>query len=459
MTNYLPPSHARPTARITRLSMLIALALVFSCPSRSEALSDAPPGDLPNAQCGFEFIPINLTGCFESSPLLYSMNNSGVAVGSSDWCNPGARKAVRWSLEEGVVLLPLPLGESVAEGINERGTIAGTGYPQGGGNPSQGWIYRDGVYTVIPKPRDGALVVTGILEDDTVYGIAYLNEAPWLRAFAWRNGEFLPVPESLASADLYALPRGGSRGRGSHPGYIVGSVSAPETIPGWQNNDAFRWDITTGEVITQAVELPYFRAEGWTATPDGRIFGRCFTLMEIQGVVKPRFRTLETTEGAPIVFEPIPINDGIWYRDVNDQGHAFGTSLCQSGLCICDGVPCSPWFKQRAILWRNGELIDLLAVAIEQHGSNLAKSGRAINDYGEMIVSGVGPGTYQYLVRSLTPPGDVNFDCSVGRADLMLVLENWGNRLDAAVAASDLDRDGVIGPADLAEVLGGWSAQ
>ncbi len=441
------------------LPMTSALALVLSCPSRSVALSDAPPRDVPDSQCGFEFIPINLSGCFESSPSLASINNSGVAVGSSSWCNPGAKRAVRWSEKEGVVLLPLPIGQSVANGINERGTIAGTGYPQGGGGPSQGWIYRDGVYTVIPKPRDGALVVTGILEDDTVYGIAYLNEAPWVRVFAWRDGEFLPLPESLGAGDVYALARGGSRGRGSHPGYVVGSIGAPETIPGWQNNDAFRWDITTGEVITQAVELPYFRAEGWAATPDGRIFGRCFTLMEIQGVVQPRFRTLEMTDGDPIVFEPILINDGIWYRDVTDQGHAFGTSLCQGGICNCDGVPCSPWFKTRAILWRHGELIDLLAVATEQHGSNLAKTGKAINDYGEMIVSGVGPGAYEYFIRSLTPPGDVNFDCSVGRTDLMLVLENWGDRRDAAVAASDLDRDGVIGPADLAEVLGGWSAR
>ena len=41
----------------------------------------------------------------------------------------------------------------------------------------------------------------------------------------------------------------------------------------------------------------------------------------------------------------------------------------------------------------------------------------------------------------------------------MLVIENWGQRSDASVAASDLDRDGTIGPYDLAVVLGGWTAK
>ena len=82
----------------------------------------------------------------------------------------------------------------------------------------------------------------------------------------------------------------------------------------------------------------------------------------------------------------------------------------------------------------------------------------AINDDGEMIVSSAA-GVGCYLIRPIQPPGDVDFDCSVGMKDLMLVLENWGDRGDALVAASDLDRDGVIGPRDLAEVLGGWTSQ
>ena len=411
----------------------------------------APPG-----QCGFAFTPISLEWCNQSSPTLHAINNSGVAVGSTNWCNPGARRAARWTEQEGVVLLPLPLGESVAIDINERGTIAGTGWPQGGGHPSQGWIYKDGVYTVIPKTGTaGQLVVTGLLEDDTVFGFTYHDDYPGLRAFLLRDGVFLPVPEALSSADC--TPRGGSRGHSGHPGYIVGAIDAPPVYPSWSNTIAFRWDIVTGEVVTYVAPPPYFRAEGRACTPDGRIFGRCHVLAEIFGSVTNRYRTLEETPKRPLVLEPIPENDGIDFIEVTDQGFALGTSRCQ-GACNCDGTPCYPWWKKRAVLWRGGELVDLLAEAFEEVGLAVAVEGMAINDYGEMIVSSAA-GVGCYLIRPLQPPGDVDFDCSVGMKDLMLVLENWGDRGDALVAASDLDRDGVIGPRDLAEVLGGWTSQ
>jgi len=423
-----------------------AIAAAILAPSSAEA------------QCGFEFSPVLLPGCDHGPAFLSAINNSGIAIGSNVGCNAGAQKAVKWSFAGGLTTLPIPLPESKAQGINEKGTIVGRGWPQGGGHPSDGWILKNGVYTVIPRPPNSELDATGVLEDDTVFGHYYESEYPWVRPFLWKDGAFLPVPEVLTKVDV--IPRGASRGRGGHPGYIVGQIAVPATIPGWGNFAAFRWDVTTGEVVILEVELPHFRAEGIAATPDGRIFGRCETVAEFQGQITTRYRTLEQTPTGVLILDPIPINDGIDFRDVNDQGHALGTSRCQSsGVCMCDGVPCFPWFKNRAVLWRHGALIDVLAIALEQYGLSVTIGGTAINDYGEMVVESGSGGASTFFVRSLKPPGDVDFDCAVGRSDLMLVIENWGQRSDASVAASDLDRDGTIGPYDLAVVLGGWTAK
>ncbi|MDZ4756069.1 MAG: S8 family serine peptidase [Phycisphaerae bacterium] len=51
-------------------------------------------------------------------------------------------------------------------------------------------------------------------------------------------------------------------------------------------------------------------------------------------------------------------------------------------------------------------------------------------------------------------PGDVNFDGSVGAADLSILLGAWGKCAGSCLA--DLDFDGMVGSADLAILLGAW---
>jgi hypothetical protein len=51
-------------------------------------------------------------------------------------------------------------------------------------------------------------------------------------------------------------------------------------------------------------------------------------------------------------------------------------------------------------------------------------------------------------------PGDINNDGVVGPADLAELLAQWGPCVDCA---ADLTGDGVVGPADLAQLLAAWS--
>ncbi|MDZ4828592.1 MAG: hypothetical protein SGJ09_00150 [Phycisphaerae bacterium] len=50
-------------------------------------------------------------------------------------------------------------------------------------------------------------------------------------------------------------------------------------------------------------------------------------------------------------------------------------------------------------------------------------------------------------------PGDLDADSIVGPSDLATLLGAWGSR-----GAADLDSDGAVGPADLAIILGSWGS-
>lgn len=52
--------------------------------------------------------------------------------------------------------------------------------------------------------------------------------------------------------------------------------------------------------------------------------------------------------------------------------------------------------------------------------------------------------------------GDLDGDGVVGPADLAIILGNWGPCADPSDCPADLDGDGVVGPIDLAVVLGNW---
>ena len=54
-------------------------------------------------------------------------------------------------------------------------------------------------------------------------------------------------------------------------------------------------------------------------------------------------------------------------------------------------------------------------------------------------------------------PGDLDGDGVVGPADLAVLLGAWGDCPPAGDCPADLDGDGVVGAADLAFLLGNWS--
>ena len=56
----------------------------------------------------------------------------------------------------------------------------------------------------------------------------------------------------------------------------------------------------------------------------------------------------------------------------------------------------------------------------------------------------------------VAPLGDFDGDCSVGAADLLILLANWGPCADCADCVADLDGDCNVGTSYLLVLLANW---
>jgi hypothetical protein len=72
------------------------------------------------------------------------------------------------------------------------------------------------------------------------------------------------------------------------------------------------------------------------------------------------------------------------------------------------------------------------------------------------VSSMTGVAANQQLTIEAPPLGDVNGDFTVGTADLLDLLSNWGPVVDQVGMAADLNADGVISTSDLLDQLDNW---
>lgn len=106
----------------------------------------------------------------------------------------------------------------------------------------------------------------------------------------------------------------------------------------------------------------------------------------------------------------------------------------------------------RAVLWKNGSVVDLNG-QIDQNDFWVLTKATSIDSFGRIV----GVGRHKGLTRAfvLTPilPADVDGDGIVGQTDLAILLGAWGS----SDATYDLDGSGTVDAPDLAVLLGAWS--
>ena len=137
---------------------------------------------------------------------------------------------------------------------------------------------------------------------------------------------------------------------------------------------------------------------------------------------------------------------------------ATPTAVNDSGDVV--GYAGSPNIDAHAILWRDGIAIDL---GVWPGGHYSVANG--INNIGHIVGTGTvaGDNLDHALMWTILSgvPADLNGDGIVGPADLAQLLAQWGACPIKGECIADIapqpEGDGAVGPADLAELLSSWS--
>ena len=153
-------------------------------------------------------------------------------------------------------------------------------------------------------------------------------------------------------------------------------------------------------------------------------------------------------------YEPVCCAQNVVY-DMNNDGIAVGYIAIN-------------FQTFRAYLWVDGVPYDLNSRIVNKPdvgSTTFLHAATGINSAGQIVGMFGGSGSDEPLssggVFILTPvvtdmPGDLDGDGIVGPADLAELLAQWGACPARGECAADFDADGTVGPADLAELLANW---
>ncbi len=333
------------------------------------------------------------------------LNEHGAVVGYYKCPLWNHTEAFVWTAEHGFVTLQRPQGVSsaIAVDINDEGIICGTVFVSGLDN--RGFVYENGVWTILPPVVD----VPGARSS-----AAAINNAGNVVGQRSLTGELNPQNAYIWSpdkgfTDLGVMKGGVSQATGiTERGNVVGSTGGLAS-PG---QEAFRWqdgELTLLGYIPQGIS-------SWAiaASSHGKIAGG--------GLMDPDKSDLPSQpafweNGRWQLLGVLPGCDIGGSRDVNDQGMVVGSCT-------------EPDNTKRAFVWVMGRMFDLNDLVPKALDISLQRA-KGINDAGQIVTDG---------------------DCTVGAADLLILLTEWGQRDSPA----DLNGDGIVGAADLLILLVNW---
>lgn len=143
------------------------------------------------------------------------------------------------------------------------------------------------------------------------------------------------------------------------------------------------------------------------------------------------------------------INLGSLGESINTRAHDINNNGWIVGASTVAGF-------DYAVVWVDGAIHDLND-SIPQASGWVLQTAEAINDKNEIVGSGISPQGLQrgYL---LTPigPGDVNGDGVVNVADLLALINSWGQCPAQGDCFADFNNDGIVNVADLLLLIENW---
>lgn len=381
------------------------------------------------AQCQYEAIamPESCNGAWTP----WGTNDQSVVVGYQTGCTSASWKPFIWTAETGTNYLPIPSGQGILDAagvrIAEDGTIAGFAKKSNGLNNLIVWK-TDGTITVyMPAGIPATVNQPAFRFDGAILGEYQTGFPGGMKGFILKDEKYLPIPEPLAQ------DQGGFRAV-NRSGWATGRHFVTS---GMEDQPIF-WD---GESDAMLLGLPsgYSRGYGMEIDCFARIACECRQLASRQ-VPNPAWHATVWEGGT---FTVLPLLPGFQWsnvRGMNDIGQVIGE-------CSKPGSP-------RAYLFQNGTTKPLQSLVASPFSGELINVFD-INEKGEIAAKN---NQQMYLLRPIgVVPADVDINCRVDVNDLNYVLRCWGPAGPTTAERADVNGDGWVDAADLAEVLGAWT--
>ncbi len=415
------PSGSGVVATITVLLLMTGQALAQPCGGYEVTAIIQTPVD-----CGFGFDITTGLG----------LNDDGAVVGFY-WCSGWEHEeAFVWTADEGFVTLERPQGvlSARAVDINDEGIICGTVVVSGLGNRGFVYGYEGDQFTILDVPPGGNWSQTRAIngKGEIVGFWGDIVKGPSPLAFVWRDGEMINIHPDFGTVKSDA---NGINASGLVTGWMGSSVAT--------DAHAFIWD--NGRV-TEVPPIP-----GGVTSKGNRINTRRqlaisgkFNDDHPRGFISGGFLW---DKGRWTDLGMLPGYDSMALKGLNDAGDIVGWSRAIESSNEPDV----------GFVWRDGvmkNLNNLIAPAAELEISR----AEGINESGQITGQATSPdGLVAFVLTPIEPRlGDLDGDCQVGVADLLILLGNWGSCDKCAACPADLDNNCVVNVKDLLTLLGNW---
>ena len=337
-----------------------------------------------------------------------------------------ANSAFVWRASTGVITLPRPagVGSMQASDISESGAIVGTYDAAERG--FRGFVYENGVFTELPPdPRGLWSMASAINNAGQAVGYRSIGDGvnP-LNAFIWSESDGFLDLGLMGEQETYAADISEAGEVVGRRGFAVG------------NDEGFLWE--NGEMTFLGPIPGGFTSNALAINENRQIVGA--GLLQDAKTGELLIRPFLWEEGAMLLLPSLPGEESCGAHDINDFGQIIGFCSSSENPNII-----------RAFLSQSGVTYDLNAVvAIEP--PPVIDRARAINNAGQIIADGKnlrGDNVTFLLTPIDRPLGDINIDCEVGVADLIILINNWSQ----TDSPGDLNIDGVVNVLDLIIML------
>ncbi|MCH8825036.1 MAG: DUF3466 family protein [Planctomycetes bacterium] len=360
------------------------------------------------------------------------MNDLGWVVGHFNACVIGPDVSWLWTPESGLELLEMPPGSSQSRAIDinnhpDRQIVGTVDISDIGG--TRAFLIDGEDLILIHPPNDGTFSSVAALNDQRQIVGLTADGTPFGKAYIWEDGAMTIIEPTFG------------------PKSAAWDINEAGVVVGWMGNSqltdarAFIWEAGR---MTLLPPIPGGSTSDGSAINDLRqVVG--YGVVKNDVVILVRAFLWENNQYTDL--GTLPGLDSCAAIDINNSSTVIGE-------CGQSDIPNS----NQPYVWNKGVMINLNDLIPEGAGITIREAS-AINNSGQIVARALNADndTVAVILTPIKGPlADLNGDCAVSVADLLILFASWGPCDDCGDCAADLNGDCTVSTLDLLILFSNW---